>query len=311
MKRTLILGSVIVAGLVTMTVVGQQAPPPGAPAAGGGPRAGGGGNPVGMIEKIADNLYRIPGAGGHSAVWVRSDGVLLVDTKLANNGQSLTDQIRSVTDKPITHIVNTHTHGDHTGSNMFFPASVEIVTQVNTKTNMEKLEAFKSETGKVGLPDRTFKDKLTLFRGRDAVDLYYFGAAHTNGDAIVVFRAARVAHAGDMFPAKAQPLLDVNNGGSGLTYDATIAKAFKGIRNVDRVITGHSNVFSWQEFSEYGEFNRLFLQHARDSLAAGKTPEQAMIDFKLPAKFEGYALAPTRGGPAGNFTILFGELQKK
>ena len=262
------------------------------------------------IDSVATNLYRVPGQGGNTAVWVRGDGVLLVDTKLENNGQAILDQVRKVTDKPITHIVNTHTHGDHTGSNSFFPANVEIVTQANTSANMAKMPAFQSATGKVGLPDRTFTDKLTLFSGRESVDLYYFGAGHTNGDAFVVFRDVRVMHAGDIFATKGLPLLDVANGGSGVAIGDTLQKAAAGIRNVDRVITGHSDTMTWQDFVDYGEFNRLFLEHARTSRAAGKTAEQAAADLKLPAKFSGYNLTG-RGGPAGNLGIIYAELAKR
>ena len=81
---------------------------------------------------MTDRLYMIPGAGGNTAVFLTASGVVIVDTKLANNGQAILDQVKAVSDKPITHIINTHTHGDHTGSNMFFPASVEIVTHENT-----------------------------------------------------------------------------------------------------------------------------------------------------------------------------------
>jgi cyclase len=303
MKRPIVLGTIVGLGVTAMTVFGQ-APQPNAPAA-NAPRF----PPIESIETIATNLYRITGEGGNSAVFVRGDGVLLVDTKLANNGQALLDQIKKVTDKPITHIVNTHTHGDHTGSNSFFPARVEIVTQENTSANMAKMPAFQAADGKVGLPDRTFKDKMTLFSGKESVDLYYFGAAHTNGDAFVVFRDARVMHAGDLFATKGLPLLDVNNGGSGVAIGDTIAKAAAGIKNVDRVITGHSDTMVWQDFVDYGEFNRLFLEHAKASLAAGKTPEQAAADLKLPAKFSSYNLTG-RGGPAGNLTVIYGELKK-
>lgn len=303
MQRPVVLATVIGTGLFAIAVFGQQAPTPPA----GTPQF----PPVETIEKIADNLYRVPGAGGNSAVFLHAGGVLLVDTKVPNNGPSLLKVIKTVTDKPITHIINTHTHFDHTGSNSEFPASVEVVTQENTKANMEKMDAFKSDAGKVGLPDRTFKDKMTLLKGKDAVDLYYFGPAHTNGDAFVVFRNARVMHAGDAFAGKRQPLLDVNNGGSGIAIPETFAKAAAGIKNVDKVITGHSDVMSWQDFVDYGEFNKLFLEHARASLAANKTAEEAMASFQLPQKFTGYTLTPMRGGPAGNFTTLYNELRKQ
>lgn len=290
-RRGLVLGLILAGG--ALAVAAAQQPP------------------LGKIEKMADGLYRIPGQGGATAVYLAGNGVVLVDTKLANNGQGILDQVRTVTDKPVTMIINTHTHGDHTGSNMFFPASVEIVTHENTKANMEKMPVYQDAANKSGMPDRTFKDRLTLLGGNDAIDLYYFGPAHTNGDTFVVFRNRRVLHAGDVFANTAQPLIDVNNGGSGLAYGETIGKAAAAIKNIDTVITGHTDVKTWQDFVDYGEFNRLFLAHARASLKAGRTPEQAMATLQLPDKFKGYTLTGGRGGPGGNFNVMYQELQKK
>ena len=312
MKRGLVLGIILLSGVIGSAILGAQQPAQGRE--GGQGRGGGRGfnfPPITAAEKVANDLYMIAGQGGNTAAFVTATGVVLVDTKLANNGQAILDQVKAVTAKPITHIINTHTHGDHTGSNQFFPATVEIVTQENTKANMEKMPVFQDAANKHGLPDRTFKDKLTLLKGKDSIDLYYFGRAHTNGDAFVVFRNARVMHAGDAFAGKGQPLIDGMNGGSGVAYPDTLAEAAKGVKNVDKVITGHSTVMKWQDFVDFGEFNRLFLDHARQSLKAGKTPEQAMMDLKLPEKFKDYNLAGGRGGPGGNFGIIFEELKSK
>jgi cyclase len=312
MKRTYVLGVIVIAGAVMAAAANLAAVQ--APAAGGqAPPAGRGGGPaLGKIEKVADNLYFIFGAGGNTGVYLAEKGVVLVDTKNPNNGQGILDQVKSVTDKPITHIVNTHTHGDHNGSNIFFPATVEIVSQENTAANMQKMPAFQEAANKHGLPDRTYKDRMTLLSGKDAIDLYYFGPAHTNGDTFVVFRTARVVHAGDAFANKGQPLIDRNNGGSGIAYPDTISKAASTIKNVDTVINGHSPVtMKFQDLADFGEFNKLFLEHARASLKAGKTPEQAMMDLKLPEKFKEYNLTGGRGGPGGNFGVLFEELKTK
>ena len=105
-RRSLVLGLVLAVGVLALrcaTSRRRQQPP------------------LGKIEKMADGLYRIPGQGGATAVYLAGNGVVLVDTKLANNGQGILDQVKSVTDKPVTMIINTHTHGDHVGSNMFFP----------------------------------------------------------------------------------------------------------------------------------------------------------------------------------------------
>jgi cyclase len=320
MRRTFVLGIIVLGGVITTSLLAAQG---GAPAGQGREgRAGGGGGgggrgpgfpPVQAIEKVKDNLYLIQGQGGNTAVYVAQTGVVVVDTKLANNGQAILDQIKTVTDKPITHIINTHTHGDHTGSNQFFPASVEVIVQENTKGYMEKMPVFQEAANKNGLPDRTFKDKMTVLKGKDEIDLYYFGAAHTGGDAWVVFKNLRVMHAGDAFANKGFPLIDRNNGGSGVAYPDTIQKAAKGIKNVDTIINGHSpTTMKWQDLVEWGEFNRFFLTYTQQSLKAGKSAEEAMKEFKVPdGKFQGYNVTPGggRGGPAGNVGIIYEELK--
>ena len=308
MKRQFVLGAIVLAGGVGTAILhAQQAAAP--QGRGGGPAF----PPVSAAEKVADNLYMVPGQGGNTAVWVMANGVLLVDTKLADNGQAILDEVKKVTDKPVTHIVNTHTHGDHTGSNQFFPGSVQIVVHEKTAANMAKMPVFQEAANKQGLSDRTYKDKLTLLSGNDAIDLYYFGPAHTNGDTFVVFRNLRVMHTGDAFATKGIPFIDPANGGSGLQYPDTFAKAAAGIKGVDRIITGHitgpNSVQAWQDFVDYGEFNRLFVTAARDAVKSGKGAQQAASDLVLPEKFKGYSLTNFRGGADANITIIMEELK--
>ena len=221
MKRIAVLGVLIGIGALSMSVSALQQP-----AAGGQPQAR-----VVDVDKLKDNLYMMRGGGGNSAVFITADGVVVVDTKNPGWGQPLLDKIKTVTDKPIKMIINTHTHGDHVSGNVEFPAMIEVVTHENTKKNMEEMRPatgivpaagapppgniFKQNNGK-GMPTQTFKDKKTLGKGADQIDLYYFGRGHTNGDAWVVFPALRFMHAGDIFSGKNVPLLDANNGGSGV-----------------------------------------------------------------------------------------------
>ncbi|MCE2541074.1 MAG: MBL fold metallo-hydrolase, partial [Acidobacteria bacterium] len=98
------------------------------------------------------------------------EGITLVDTKLPGWGQALMDRIRTVSDKPVTTIINTHTHGDHVGSNAFFPESVQIVVHENTEANMGRLGMFEGATAH-GMPDTTYTDNLTLGSGADRIEL--------------------------------------------------------------------------------------------------------------------------------------------
>jgi len=293
MRRTVVLGLLVSAG-ATVMAAGAALQPPAADA----PK-------VAEIQKLKDNLFVITGGGGNTAAFITQQGVVVVDTKLAGWGPAILEKIKGVTDKPITTIINTHTHGDHTGSNEFFDPSVEIVVQENTAANMLKMEALASK--KHALADKTYKDTLSLGSGADQVDLYYFGAAHTNGDTFVVFPALKVMHAGDVFPRKGTPLIDVNNGASGVAYPETIAKAVEGIKDVDTVIPGHSAVTDWASFVEFGEFNREFLAATQAAKSAGKTAEQAVADFKLPEKFSAYQMT----GLKDNVAKIYAELDKK
>ncbi|MAW62922.1 MAG: hypothetical protein CL473_02940, partial [Acidobacteria bacterium] len=215
-----------------------------------------------QIEQVKGNLYVIKGStpvnrdlfsGGNVGVFVMDRGVAVVDTKLPGWGQVLLDRIRSVTDKPVVTIINTHTHGDHVGSNGFFPDTVNIVAHANTKTNMEGMPGFQGMNAKY-LPKQTFTDRLTLGSGADQVDLYHFGAGHTNGDTFIVYPALGVLQTGDMFPWRDAPFLDVNNGGSGVALPDSLSEAISTIQGVDTVVPGHIPVTAWESFQEFQRF---------------------------------------------------------
>src|SRR4026207_71353 len=158
MKRTVILGVLVALGVVSIAAAGLQSQAPGLD-----------------IQKVKDNLYMIVTpeyAAGNTAAFITEAGVVLVDTKVPANGQSIIDKLKTVTPKPVTTIINTHSHSDHTGSNDFFTGKVEFVAHENTKANMQKMTEFSGANAKF-IPSKTFKDKLTIGGGRDRIDLYY------------------------------------------------------------------------------------------------------------------------------------------
>src|SRR5438093_9647992 len=115
---------------------------------------------------------------------------------------------------------------------------------------------------------------MTVGSGKDRVDLHYFGRGHTNGDAWIVFPELRVVHAGDIFSGKNLPLLDANNGGSGVAIGESLGKAHAGIKNVDTIITGHSTLMSWADLKEYSDFNKDFLATVQSAVKPGKSVEE-------------------------------------
>lgn len=302
MARAKLLAAIVVVGFTVVTVAAQQQRPriP----------------PTGTIKKVRDNLYVIPGAGGNTTVFVTQNGIVLVDTKLASNGEAILSQVRTVSGRAVTMIVNTHSHPDHIGSNDYFAPSIEKVTHENTKKWMAANARVASNPAV--MPTKTFSDKMTLGSGKDQIDLYYFGAGHTDGDAFVVFPALRAMAAGDIFAWKMAPLIDPMAGGSVVALPDTLEKAIKGIRNVDTVIEGHGDVNTWAGFRDYTQFNRALLEAAKAGVGRQSAEEIAAgLKSKFPVFTKEELLTDMEygGTPLSraviNVNVAFQELGKR
>ncbi|HKQ93526.1 MAG TPA: MBL fold metallo-hydrolase [Blastocatellia bacterium] len=292
MKRLAVLSGLLLVGVISVAVARQQ-PQPGQPA-------------QLEIQQVKDKLYMITGGGGATAAFITEKGVVVVDTKLRGNGPGILEKIKSVTPKPVIMVINTHTHGDHVGSNDAFTGAVEFIAHENCKARMETMPAFQSEEGKKFLPGKTYKDKLSLLKGADKIDLYYFGRGHTGGDTFIVFPALKVMHSGDIFAGKGTPIMDTNNGGSGLDYPKTLAKAAAGIKGVETVIPGHSSLMTWNDFKEYGDFIRDLVAAVGQAKKDGKDVDKAAADIKMPEKYSSYNMARLKS----NITAIYAELNQ-
>ena len=293
MRRGLVLGALVVVGALSAAV--------GAARQGRGGQGGGQAPSAAAIavDKVRDNLYVLRGGGGNTAALITAHGVVLVDTKLPGWGTPIIEKLKEITDKPVTTIVNTHTHFDHVSGNVEFPATVEVVTHENTGKLMQEMRpvtggpeqrnVFKENNGR-GLPKRTFKDRMTLGSGNERIELHYFGRAHTGGDAWVVFTALRVLHTGDAFAIKGIPIIDANNGGSGVEYPQTLAQA-AALPNIDTVITGHNQTtLTMADLKTYRDFIHEFVQAAQGAKKAGRTIDDVVNGWRVPERFlkDGY-----------------------
>ncbi len=287
MHRAYVLVGLILSGAVSVGFAGQagQAPPPL------------------ELEQIRNNLYVLHGgcACGNTTFYITGTGVVMIDTKVAGQGQAILKHLRTVTDKPITTIVNTHTHFDHTGSNAEFGAIDRIVAHENAKASLLKptctpvtnCDAFKGANAKF-VPNTTFADRRTLDAGNDRIDLYHFGAGHTNGDSWIVFPALRVALTGDLFARKGLPIVDASNGGSALAFADTLARGVAGITNVDTVITGHDAAVPWSDLVRYSELHKDFRAHALAGMKAGRPADAVADAYNPPDKYKDFAIDRTR-----------------
>ena len=177
------------------------------------------------VQKLRDDIFVIRNdyVPGNTTAMVTNEGVVLVDDKFEIDHANILAQLKTVTNQPIKYVINTHHHGDHSGSNAKMQAlGAQVVASQQAREHMV-------DGNQPGLPNMTFDGHASLFLGGKRVDLYHFGRAHTSGDTVVLFPAQRVLAAGDMFTVGADTpqLVDYPGGGSAKEWPAT----------VDRVLT--------------------------------------------------------------------------
>ena len=248
--------------------------------------------------KVADRLYVLMGgpAQGNIAVSVGSDGVFLVDSMYGQMHQKIVDAVRALSPLPIRYVVNTHLHGDHTAGNA---AMAKVGAVIISHENMRKRMADAQSAPAAGtLPVLTYSDSLTLHFNGEEIQIFHPAPAHTDGDSIIYFRKANVAHVGDIPASLRYPNIGVNDGG---TVDGMMAAArqlMKIVKPDTKIVPGHLGPIVG--FREIEQQLTMFVA-VRDRIAAaikvGKT-EAEVVASKPTRDFDegrmGGAITPDR-----------------
>ena len=224
------------------------------------------------VEKIADDLHVIVGSGGNVAVLTSPEGVILVDDKFERNVPEILQKVKSITDKPIRYILNTHQHGDHTGGNQkMLDANVEIIAHQNARANMVK-------GSMPGIPRITFGLETAVYLGGKEIHARYFGRGHTNGDVVIRFPAHRTIHMGDLFNTGG-PFIDYSANGSGVEWTKTIDEVLK--HDFDTVIPGHGPIMKKADLAAWNKTFATFRSRVSDLKRQGKSKEEVAKLLKV------------------------------
>jgi cyclase len=227
-------------------------------------------------EKVAEGLFMLTGSGGNIGLSVCADGAFIVDDQYAPLSEKILAAIRGHTDAPVEFVLNTHFHGDHTGGNEAFAGfGARIVAHDNVRRRLK--DGLTRASGQVtppspagALPILTFSRDVTFHWNGGEIHVFHPGAAHTDGDAIVHFRALNAMHLGDLFFNKTYPFIDLEAGGDLNGYIAAKEKALALADGMTRIIPGHGPLAS-----------KADLQRSVDMLKQVRARVQALIDRGL------------------------------
>ena len=227
------------------------------------------------LVKIKDDLYVIHNdfVPGNTTALIADEGVVLVDDKFAVDHDAIMAELKRVTSKPVRYVINTHHHADHSGGNVKMQQmNVQVVSSVRARENMagSPRDGLFIDT-QPGFPNVTFENHMQIHLGGKRLELYYFGRAHTDGDIVVYFPAARTLASGDIFVfGDATPqLIDYAGGGSAKEWTTTLDSALQ--LDFDTVVPGHGNVTTKQEMRKFRDSTVALRNSVHEMVVQKKT----------------------------------------
>ena len=216
-------------------------------------------NPANAQDRFADvevkataikgSVHMLTGAGGNIGVSAGEDGVLIIDDQFAPLAEKIAAQLGELgNDKP-KYVINTHYHGDHTGSNAFFHShkGATILAHENVRVRLANDEKIKPEA----LPTITYEDGIKIYFNSETLHVMHLAVGHTDGDSVVWFEQPNVMHTGDLFFNGRFPYIDQGAGGNVEGYMDSVEQLLAKINDETVIIPGHGDISNKQEYTAF------------------------------------------------------------
>lgn len=240
------------------------------------------------IKMLTDNLGIFMERGGTIAFLLAKKEIVVVDSQFPDQSKHLIDELKKKTENPFSLLINTHHHGDHTAGNISFKGIVEhVLAHANSKTNQETNAKKNKNEDKQLYPDQTFTDTWCEKFGKEKICLYYYGAGHTNGDALIHFQHANIVHMGDLVFNRRHPFVDRSAGANMKSWIEVLDKAVNKFENDTQYIFGHAGTGyevtgKADELNKFRDYLGNVLKFVEGEIKAGKTKEEILKTKIIP-----------------------------
>jgi len=232
--------------------------------------------------QLTDKVYMLQGAGGNIGLSVGGQDVFIIDDQFAPLSNKILNAVKNISDKPLTFLVNTHFHGDHTGGNENMAnAGATIIAHVNVKKPLEGEQRDGRYKPKQALPVITFNDKLNITINDEKIVVFHVSNAHTDGDVILYFTESNVLHTGDTYFNGRYPYIDLNSGGSINGYIEAVKRAMILINKDTKIIPGHGKLSYIKEYTSFLKMLETLRNNIQNAIDSGKSEEEIKTDSSL------------------------------
>ncbi|WP_158975569.1 MBL fold metallo-hydrolase [Cellulophaga sp. L1A9] len=245
-------------------------------------------------EKLTENIYMLTGQGGNIGIFIGPDNIIMIDDQFNHLSSQIKETIATLSKKPIATLFNTHMHGDHTGGNANFNTQeITLIAQDKARervseNNLKKLKAQEIDSiyyNKM-LPEITFSEDLTLYKGNETIMAFHVHHAHTDGDAMVYFVNNNVLHMGDTYFSTGYPFIDLKSGGSVSGYIDAQKRALLLIDDQTKIIPGHGKSSNKNELETYVIMLEDIKENVLKAIANGATLEEVETNTEISKKYD-------------------------
>jgi glyoxylase-like metal-dependent hydrolase (beta-lactamase superfamily II) len=228
-------------------------------------------------SRVSGNVYMISGAGGNIGVSVGDDGIVIVDDQFAPLAPKIEAALKTITDRPVRFVLNTHYHPDHTNGNEHFGRTATIVAHENVRKRLASgvtvLGMTVPPAPAAALPVVTFNDTLTLHLNGEDIRAVYWPNGHTDTDSVIWFTKSNVVHMGDDFFNGMFPVVDLDHGGSVRGLIENLDRLLPTIPDGAKVIPGHGELSDKAGVRRFRDMLAGTLGVVERGVAAGKSLE--------------------------------------
>lgn len=250
-------------------------------------------DPAWKIKMLTDDIGVFTEKGGTIAFLLTKKGIVVVDAQFPDTAPHLIDELKKKNDNPFRYLINTHHHGDHTAGNIAFKGLVEhVVAHENSLANQIKVAKDQKKEDQQLYPDMTFgADGWHEKVGKEKIRTYYFGAGHTNGDAMIHFEHANIVHMGDLVFNRRHPFIDKTAGASISNWIVLLDKAIATFDANTQFVCGHAAkdydiVIKAADLKAFGDYLGNVLKYTDTAIKAGKTKEEIIKATEIPGSAE-------------------------
>jgi glyoxylase-like metal-dependent hydrolase (beta-lactamase superfamily II) len=236
------------------------------------------------VTHVAGNIYMLEAKGaGNIAASIGEDGIVIVDDQYAPLADKIRAALKSVADKPVRFVINTHWHGDHTGGNLPFSAGSTIIAQDNVRKRLEQggaagnggsIHVDQPAAPKEALPIITFEHDVTVHLNGEDIRALHLPHGHTDGDSVILFPKSGVVHMGDDFVTYGFPFIDLESGGSAHGMIEAIEEVLPKLPPDVKVIPGHGPLSKLDDVRRFVAMLKETTAAVEKALKAGKTLDQ-------------------------------------